>query len=1162
LALLLLAACSAPQDVFDPAADPVALEQQARARWADPATKGDGARQLAWTCLLRDRGCQDLRKAVPDIRDPDPVTKAFLRALAHDGMAEVRLRAEAWLDVFTVALQDLIPTATRDLIPAATRELTRLARFDRAAVNAAVCARKPVVDAWPAGPLPLVSVRQTGKPLHKRLRTGLHTLAADLPQQLDLALAASQTVTLVPERTDDGPPPCVQGPVATQGPIAATRWRTQAPQPGVYGVRAEFVLAGDQTVRVTVQAPYGARAWLDGAVLPDADASARRATEAQKTVAAGRHTLDLAVGLLSDADTLAIAVLPTIPTATDAPLRHWPAPVAAIAHLWSQGEPAQVPPGLAAFSHSVLPALHRIAVARDADAADRVIDSLPDHTDARIVRAAAVREAGNAQLGRDLLLALGPLPPPPGVERETVPQGSAALAKRDDFLFEHARSLVALGLNDEAAAVLERLGKDCATVDRALDVAGDVLPRPLLARMLQGVDAGCQDTHVARARRRIGQPGADASDAGDKLWSQFQTAAAAGERSAVQRTLQQILTEPGQRLDLRQKALEAGALPPWHSLVRDGMDSARLADDPSLAAATVWLLDQEIDYLLPGGGAIRRVHQVLRVRDHAAAEAVGEVQVADGGTLEFARTILPDGRVVLPAETDDKQTVSLRAVAAGSVVEYAQLVYVPPDDAATGATRLGPFLFQATDGPVQLSEYVVLAPPGVDPVLTRSPSAPVAEVREVAGMRAWIFRQRDLPRFRPEPRGSRPELAMPSVRLATVPGLEPVIGPWHEAALAGLDADHVGLADLLNLARSLPDGALRWRKVAQKLARDVAHAHDGGAPGRPDTALEQQKGDRAAVLHWLARKLGTDACLVRVVPLSRTPPSAPPDAADWTQELVRLRLPRPGNPAETLELWYDPGLEGGLLDHVRAGLRGQPGLLVGCAQPPQDPRVTVPPLGEGRDTRRIEVRLQWLRDGAVAGQATELLDGALAALLRSWLRAGEDAKTHVLQELAGSAFPGLDVAWIGASELDGPGPLTVRYKVTGAAAAGRVAALDLGLYPDALGQTYAALHERRTRLLFSHALDTHLHIEVQTLGEPFSAVPVPLNVAEGPVRATLTAAVAGDRIVIRKTINARPAVVDPGAYLPLAAALRALDAAESVRLQRTAKPIDAPAAAR
>lgn len=142
--------------------------------------------------------------------------------------------------------------------------------------------------------------------------------------------------------------------------------------------------------------------------------------------------------------------------------------------------------------------------------------------------------------------------------------------------------------------------------------------------------------------------------------------------------------------------MQAGAIAPWQPFVRDGAVLAAQADDAALTqgAATAWVLDQEIVLLLPGGGALRRVHQMVRVLQDEAADAVGEIRVPDGAELEFARTILADGAVVLPAETADKETISLRAVASGTAVEYAQVAYVAADDAATGATRLGTFCFK------------------------------------------------------------------------------------------------------------------------------------------------------------------------------------------------------------------------------------------------------------------------------------------------------------------------------------------------------------------------------------------------------------------------------------------------------------------------------------
>ena len=251
------------------------------------------------------------------------------------------------------------------------------------------------------------------------------------------------------------------------------------------------------------------------------------------------------------------------------------------------------------------------------------------------------------------------------------------------------------------------------------------------------------------------------------------------------------------------------------------------------------------------------------------------------------------------------------------------------------------------------------------------------------------------------------------------------------------------------------------------------------------------------------------------------------------------------------DLWYDPGLEGGLLDHVRTGLRGRPGLLVGCTPPAGNPRVSVPSLGEGQDLREISAQLQWRVDGAVTGQVQDTLHGAVAAPVRQFLASTPAAELEsLLADLAGSAFPGLKLSWLESSGREAAtGPLVLRYSVSGPPSAQRQSSLDLGLYPAELGKTYAGLPQRQTPLLLGHSADLRVQLRVLSPGKPI--VPVGSLKAHHPlVQLERTAWSLPDGILLSYRLAVSPGVVAPSDYPAAAEALRAVDTAEQVRLTR------------
>ena len=206
-------------------------------------------------------------------------------------------------------------------------------------------------------------------------------------------------------------------------------------------------------------------------------------------------------------------------------------------------------------------------------------------------------------------------------------------------------------------------------------------------------------------------------------------------------------------------------------------------------------------------------------------------------------------------------------------------------------------------------------------------------------------------------------------------------------------------------------------------------------------------------------------------------------------------------------------------------------------------------LGEGKDRREVVVRLAWTAAGDVSGTVLEHLTGAPAALVRHWLASGNvETRATLVRHLGADALSGLALDWQGAEGLSDPpdAPLTVSYRVSGRAPQ----ALDLGLMPEALGQAFAGLAERQSPLLFSSALDVTVDLEL-TSETPLVARSWPEEQVQHPlVRYLRTATVAGTVLRAHRGLHTRPAIVSPADYGVLARALRAVDAADALRVER------------
>lgn len=1192
VACTLLASCSGPV-AWQRDADPERLATTLPIALQDPDRADEARRQLGWLCLLHDRGCPAAFAALATGDPAGPRDEAaLLRALLRDGHPDPGLAARAWLDVAATEgeLGGDPPLATAALARAAAlaeqmdastaRALAEHPAWRSAWTTGSARDRLLRALAWPrlapVARAPVV-LRQGQVPLSRRLHAALPWNGEGLRTAVAEPLPATAAVELPDESSGS----------------AVGTYTLVAHQPGVYRVAVALAIPAAGRWTLGVVPPGAARAWLDGQPWPAAEVL-RGATAADVALAAGSHALELAVAVGEEGERLRLLLAPAVaPTPLSAPAAPDPQgpPVAALRALVA--DPAGNGRLLwqALSERNLAVDLVQLAFATGpmqvGSAIDRVVTSLPEHVGAILLDIERQQLAGNAQLA---LQQAGRLPGPTTGGGWSEGQWFAARDRLDVHL-ARARALQAAGLADlavsHAGAALAGAAGRCRPWLDALAIAVDAgrghdlwrpgdaealrsgcrdearLPNGLFAvRSLQAAHASAADLDAwlgppatRPARWRLEVPGQDPGVAPQwatqgqwaPIWRAVQAAWLQGESGRAQALLDGALLRPDLPIAAKQKALQAGATVPWTPFVRDGLALARLPDNPAWAtsARTAWLLDQEILVLLPGGGAVRRVHQIARVLSDEAAEAVGEVHVAEGAELELARTLLPDGSAVPPADISDKSAISLRAVAAGCAVEYAQVAWTHPDDPASGATWHAPFLLQSADSPVRASEFVVLVPAGLAVQFDRSPGAPVAKVVPAGAWTAHVFALRDLPAVAQEPRAIRPERLVPSVTVRAQASLPALVEPWDERLAAALAAASPAarqwLSDLLAVAAGA-DGLQRWQHLARRIAREIEHDHAGGPPGDPNAAIAQQKGDRAAVFYALARLAGADACLVRANALVRDGASDPPDPADYAMELVTVALP------DGASLWYDPGLEGGVLDHVRSGLRGRRALLVGCGRAQRE--VTVPALGVGRDRRDIAVNLQWAGDGAITGTVTETLHGATAAYVGQWLAevpASEHSKLPA--QLASGVFPGLELAF-GASRHDPVnGNLQVTYSVHGKADPSRTRMLDLGLYPSEIGKTYAVLERRRTPMSFGFAQDLRIQLTVHGGAEPILAPT--LAAADHPLLAwsRCARAVAGG-VVVEFALRAEAGVVTPSDYPAFARAARGADAAEILRLYR------------
>ncbi|MEY3015366.1 MAG: hypothetical protein RIT45_4101 [Pseudomonadota bacterium] len=1202
--------CVRPQPLDAPDLDPAARAASARAKLLQ--TPGASHLELAWLCLLHGYGCRALPTHAEAAVEAAPTMALaqLTRALGLQGTQDVRRRAAAWLDLATWAGgaevgADADPAA-RALGPFALRMALRLTAIDAAAVREALAASPQALTLGLQG----ADARE-----RHAVRSGLDGVLprSAWPDALDDGVAGPLRVRVHRDALH---------PRAWRGLALLTRssvdrldpngWHRLPPR-GDRHFELPPAPASVRAIEVRVPARPGGVSLLVQSARPFRLVRAG-AGELGPTLPAGTHVLPLpaavtetvwlaisATGGLHGVDLAAVSPDPSVTASRVAPARDWQ--TRAVRRVVALGIVASEDPaaGQAWRVRGALPALlgllrHRSASEAPTALLDRLLDHRSAHVDARVARAGRARDDGQAALGRALLAPLVA-----ALEQDRGADGP--LARRIDLLMELGWADLADGLGDRAASWAERAmsrqAGDCGALSAALELSMMTLERAVVRRLLASAgncpelelrlaDASLAVGDLVAAERRLralaGRP-ATAQAAQERLatvretlarppgketprdarWREVQALRLAGRDAEAAAALNRMLLAPGVDEEQRRRALALGATRPWAGLTVDGAAWVREVGAADAAGAgMVWLLDQEIVVLLPGGGAIRRLHQIVRVERAEVADQVGEVQVPEGAEVELVRTITPDGQFLGPADTPDKETISLRGVVPGAFVEQISVQFVGADDPATGATRLPTFLFGSFDGPVLRAEVLVLAPEGIRPMLERGAAAPqVRASRHTArvGGAAWqllAMRARDLARLRGEPRANRPERLLATVRVSHGTTVQDLAEQLEERLAAHLERRDPVLESWLAQARAAGRDATRWQALVARLNRRIEDGGSAGMPGAPDVTASNRKGDRAALLWHLAQRVGVDACLWRVSPWTREPVGAAADPDDYG--LAAVALPLLGADGKPREVVYDAGIDGGLPDVLRPGLRRRPALRLGCALGLRERRFVTGDLGAASDRREIRVQVRWTADGAVVARGDETLTGVLAVVVRNLLVSGdEDTRAAVLQQLTSASFPGMEARWRdagGKPGWDGLGsdlePLRLRWEVHGKADPMRERALRLGVVPYRLARIYATLAERKLPLRVGHTLDVDVRYTIDAGGPVRAVAAVDVEPVPGAPHVALQRRVQAGQvgIVLEQRLRVDMGVVAPADYPTWAERLRRIDDAERLRVER------------
>ena len=630
----------------------------------------------------------------------------------------------------------------------------------------------------------------------------------------------------------------------------------------------------------------------------------------------------------------------------------------------------------------------------------------------------------------------------------------------------------------------------------------------------------------------------------------IQTARGRGDEARA--TLADALRRFPARPELRPPARLAGLPLPSDDFRVDGEQVVRefLASGRSYRAPAVVVLDRAVERAFPDGARLMLTHSITQVLSKDALEHVGEIHVPQGAEVLALRTRKADGTLREAEEIAGKPSISAPNLGVGDFVETETLEFKEPREPFAPGFVGERFYFQSFDAPLDRSEYVFVAPASMRlEVNRRGTPPPASESSGPDGTRVLTFVARARPQVFAE-RAAVPAVEwMPSVRVSSGPRL----APWSRYVAERFARVPRGSPEIRALAARiagqaggegarLPEAIVAW--VQEHIEPEADYTE-------PATAtLAHDRGNRAGLIVALARSLGVPADLVLARSRFAVDAEAPIEAAqldDFREVLVRF--PRPSG-----DCFVDPQLRRAPFGFLHAGLAGTKAVVVGTTQ-------VIKTRSEVEDGRKVTLRARLAADGSAEAAVTEELSGWPSVEWTELLeRAGKDRqklRQGFEQQWLGTQFPGAELDTL-VVEPSAAGT-RVRYTFKAQHLADRqdgVLRLRPSFFRAQPGRRFATEPERKTTLVIGYDIPLDLDAEiVLPAGAKVLDVGQGGAVAAGPARFLEERRLDGHTLRLRRSSRLPLMRVAPADYQRVAALLRAVDPMEQAEI-RIAAPAE------
>jgi len=641
-----------------------------------------------------------------------------------------------------------------------------------------------------------------------------------------------------------------------------------------------------------------------------------------------------------------------------------------------------------------------------------------------------------------------------------------------------------------------------------------------------------------------------------------------GRSREERRTWDRVLRENPVDRDAR-RALEAYG-------VKDLLDDFDIASEPHVhsdgvraryaGVSSAMIIDQAVEEIYPNCSSRQKTHQLILLNDKKAIDQWGEVNVPGEEILEL-RTLKGDGTIVEPEHPHEgKATISMGGLQEGDFIELKYITRTPVSSERPRRYLGQRFFFQSVEVPMELSQYIVVAPEEMKLEYEQVNFSQPPLVTRKDGKKTYKWEVRDVSAIPREPLAAPETEFLPFVRVGVNYDEDAEILAYldHNVAMTRV-TDEVREITAKVIADCPDDPESRARAIYSFVNREVRGG--GGSPYLIRSASEtlaDRRGDRLSLAKAMLDAAGIESRMLVV-----------------REELSPESKVFPGPFAAALLAVLDS--EGRYVLYLDFSSRYLPfGYVVsslqgGTAVPLEDfscsdfglcdrkenlrrKAFAVPrfPMAQNREERALDASVA--DDGSIQGTQVLHYTGDGGASLRASLMTAEAYQVRdFIEGMANVAFRAASLTYHKVDNLSDPEkPLLIEYGFRApnfARVVGNEMLLDQWLPPLRLGARFATLGARKTPLQISRDFNTRFRgmLRLPSRAER-SAGPPPLDLETDFGFYHLRVAKLDSSIHIEGDFHLKAQRISPQDYPRFVEFCHAVDAAERKEIRIRLSP--------